>query len=565
MAISDTLAMVGIVPPSQRLFIMYILSPVSALKPVSASKRLSWQYAYFTRGGLLAVVIGLGGCTNFAPKSIAPDINAAVPSEYNAPTAPGNYAPSRWWAEFQDPVLNGLLDKAIADNLDIAEASARLRAAEARARVSKSGLFPQINAGLNANRSDSPLSGTGFGAGLAGANGGADASTNEGAVDAAAPIIDAPTTGGPPSRLQFDNYSSSLAFSYELDIWGRLSNTARAGRADAIASAADLQAVRLAIMAETITSYFDIVDARHQIDLLKQIIDISADRVEQTENRYRRGLASSFELNQVRQDFRNLQASLPTRQKQLTNIEGQLAVLTGQYSQTLSPVLDQKLTPKLVFEPVPSGLAIDLLAQRPDIFAQGARLESARLNLGARKAERFPAINFTAATGTQAGAPSGVFNIFDNWVLNLGAGLSAPLFQGGRIRANIDVADAGYAQQTAVYARTVLNAYQEVESAIKGYDADRMRYRLLFAQWDEAIAASDLQSRRFASGVGNYIEYLDALRAQYQVQSALSSAGRDVALGRLAVHRALGGGWTENSINNADAENAENAENKGQD
>lgn len=495
-------------------------------------------------GNKLAMIIALmtmGGCANFTPDSTIPAIRISAPEQFNAPAAPGSYSSSRWWAQFEDPVLNRLLEKAISDNLDIAEASARLRAAEAQARVSKSGLFPQINAGLNANRSDTPLSGTGFGVA---------AGAGDGPVD--------PNLPAPPTRLQFDNYSSSLAFSYELDIWGRLSNTARAGRADAIASAADLQAVRLAIMAETIISYFDIVDARHQIALADQIIDVSRDRLEQSESRYLRGLISSFELNQVRQDFRNIQANLPTRKKQLANIEGQLAVLTGQYSQNLLPELDQQLTPKLVFTSVPSGLAIDILAQRPDIFAQGARLDAARFNVGARKAERFPSLNFTATSGTQAGEPSGVFNIFDNWVLNLGAGLTAPLFQGGRIKANIEVAEAGYAQQTAIYARTVLNAYQEVETAIRGYEADRERYRLLFSQLDEARAATELQSRRFSGGVGSYIEYLDALRAQYQVQSILSSAGRDVALGRLAVHRALGGGWNNESQNIIDSDDRPN-------
>lgn len=412
-------------------------------------------------------------------------------------------------------MLNNLLDEALSKNLDLAEASARLRAAEAQARLSRSGLFPQVNAGLNSSYSDTPTAGTSFGA----------------------------FTGG--ARLQNETYSSSLAFSYELDIWGKLRNQARAGRADAIAASADLHAVRLAVLAETITSYFDIVDTRHQIALTTQNIDVLGDRVEQTEDRYRRGLVTSFELYQVRQDFRNVQASLPQREAQLAATEGQLAVLVGRYSNNMDELLGKDLTPKLIFEPVPTGLPIDLLVQRPDVFAQSQRLESARYNLGAKRAERFPSLSLSAGTGSQAGTPSGVFDIFDNWVLNLGAGLTAPLFQGGRITANIEIADAQYAQQTAVYARTVLTAYQEVGAAIERYEEERQRYRFLFSQLDEAKATSELQSRRFANGVGSYVDYLDALRAQYQVQSSLSSAGRDVALARLGIHRAVGGSWDD--------------------
>lgn len=468
-----------------------------------------------TLSPMVAVLLMTSGCISLEPQSVAPEITAGMPEQFAQPDSDGRYQSDRWWTAFQDPVLNNLLDEALGNNLDLAEASARLRAAEAQARVSKSGLFPQVNATLDSSFSDSPLAGTAFGA--------------SGGIGA--------------SRLEIETYSSSLGFSYELDIWGKLRNDARAGRADAIAAAADLQSVRLAVMAEVVTSYFDIVDARHQIELTTKIIDILGDRLEQTENRYQRGLATSFELYQVRQDFRNIQAGLPQREIQLTATEGQLAVLTGRYSDNIADLLGTRLSPQLVFTPIPAGLPMDLLAQRPDIFAESQRLESARFNLGARKAELFPSLSLTAGTGTQSGQPSGLFDVMDKWILNLGAGLTAPLFQGGRIRANIEIADAQYAQQTAVYARTVLTAFQEVTSAINRYEEERQRYRFLFSQLDEAGAAADLQSRRFSTGVGDYVDYLDALRAQYQVQSSLSSAARDVALSRLAVHRALGGSW----------------------
>ncbi len=465
----------------------------------------------------------MAGCVSMASDSKAPEIAAAMPQQFDNQGIEGAYNPQQWWKSFQDPVLDSLLDEALIKNLDLAEAAARLRAAEARARVSKSGLFPNINAGLSSNYSDIPTAGTNFGS----------------------------FPGAASQRLQNETYSSSLSISYELDIWGRLRNDARAGRADAIASAADLQAVRLAVLAETITSYFDIVNARHQIALTAKIIDVLGDRLEQTENRYRRGLVTSFELNQVRQEFRNVQAGLPQREAQLAATEGQLAVLIGRYSSNMGEFLDQKLKPKLVFQQIPSGLPINLLDQRPDILAEGQRLESARYNLGARKAERFPSLTLSAGSGSQSADPAGVFNVFDNWILNLGASLTAPLFQGGRIRANIEIADAQYAQQTAVYARTVLTAYQEVSSAIERYEEERQRYRFLFSQLEESRAATQLQTSRFAGGVGNYVDYLDALRAQYQVQSSLSTAGRDVALARLGVHRALGGSW-DSSTQNAD-------------
>ena len=496
-------------------FLNGILQLLGKVRAIAMAKYIVNRCSNRIKPSLLLIALTTSGCVSLAPESAIPEISAGIPPQFAKFDAEGAYQPARWWQSFEDPVLDALVDEALTRNFDLAEASARLRAAEARAKISKSGLFPQINAGMNSSYSDSPTAGTSFGS----------------------------IPGAGATRIQNETYSSSLAFSYELDIWGKLRNDARAGRADAVAAAADLQSVRLAVLAETITSYFDIVDARHQIALATQTIDVLGDRLEQTEDRYRRGLVTSFELYQVRQEFRNIQASLPQRESQLAAIEGQLAVLVGRYSDNMDELIGKKLAPKLIFEPVPAGLPIDLLAQRPDIYAAGQRLESARYNLGARRAERFPALSLSANTGSQGGSPSQAFDIFDNWVLNLGANLTAPLFRGGRIRANIEVADAQYAQQTAVYARTVLTAYQEVSSAIERYEEERQRYRFLFSQLDEAQAAAALQSRRFANGVGSYVDYLDALRAQYQVQSALSAAARDVALSRLAIHRALGGSW----------------------
>ncbi|MEL6875503.1 MAG: TolC family protein [Pseudomonadota bacterium] len=483
---------------------------------------------------VLPALLATSGCISMAPDSAGPGIAAEVPGSFPGGVEASVYDPSGWWTAFEDPVLNRLLDEALDRNLDIAEARARLRAAEAQARLSKSGLFPQLNASLGSSYSDSPLAGTGFGAGA-----GAGAGTQ---------------------RLEVETYTSGLAFSYELDLWGRLRNEARAGRADAFAAAADLQAARLAVLAETITSYFDLVDARHQILLTTRIIDVLGDRVDQTESRYQRGLVSSFELYQVRQDFRNIQAGLPQRESQLAAIEGQLAVLVGRYSDNMDELLDTGLEPKLIFADIPAGLPIDLLAQRPDVRAAGQRMEAARFTVGARKAAQFPALSLSASTGTQSGTPSGVFDVMDNWVLSLGANLTAPLFQGGRIRANIAIADAQYAVQTAAYARSVLNAFQEVGTAIERYEEERQRYRFLFSQQREAQAAADLQSRRFGTGVGNYVDYLDALRAQYQVQSQLSSAGRDVALARLGVHRALGGSWDQSPADNSENASANRSE-----
>lgn len=470
---------------------------------------------------LVLAALTLAGCANLAPERAQPEITAQLPGDFPNAENSGAYRPDAWWTAYDDPVLDALVRDALADNLDIAEASARVAQAAAQARIARSALFPSVNASADASYSDAPLAGNAFGA-LAGGQGGGQQG---------------------PTRIVNDSYSLGVGASYEIDLFGRVRNDYAAARADAIAAEYDFRTVQLAAAAETIATYFEIVDGRRQIELTLETIDLLSERVTQTEERFRRGLTQSFELYQVQQDQRNTQASLPQAEAALDDAHGRLALLVRQYPDAMETRLARPLTPRLVFDEVPAGLPAELLGQRPDVAAAWARLEAARARVGARKAERFPSINLTAAPGTQSGDIAGAFDVANNWAINLAAGLTAPIFQGGRISANIEAARANYDAQAANYARTVLTAYREANSAIEDYEENRQRYELILAQREEAQFSAELQARRFEAGVGDYVSYLDALRAVYQVEAALSSAGRAVALSRLGVHRALGGDW----------------------
>lgn len=465
---------------------------------------------------ILSVALPLSACVSLAPPIEQPEIAADIPETYSAANIDGAYRPTNWWAQFSDPVLNSLVSDALSNNLDIAEAAARVEQASALARIARSAVFPAISATGSTSYSDSPLAGSAFG-GFGGQT------------------ID---------RITNETYSLSLGASYELDLFGRVRGDLAAARNDAIAAEYDFRSVQLASAAETISTYFEIVDTRSQIALTVKTAELLSDRAERTNDRYLRGLAESFELYQVRQDLRNTQASLPSLEAALTSANGRLATLVRMYPAPLKQRLDTSLTPRLVFKPVPAGLPSDLLSQRPDVAAAWLRLEAARQRIGARKAERYPTLQLTASLGSQAGEPASVFDIADTWLLSLGSNLFAPLFDAGRISANIRAARASYDQQAAAYARAVLTAYREVDVAIDDYEERRQRYVLIARQLTEAEASLDLQAGRFEAGVGSYTAYLDALRAVYQVESSLSGAARDVALSRLGIHRALGGDWT---------------------
>jgi outer membrane protein TolC len=169
-------------------------------------------------------------------------------------------------------------------------------------------------------------------------------------------------------------------------------------------------------------------------------------------------------------------------------------------------------------------------------------LEAARLRVGARRAELLPSITLSGSLGLQSSTPDGLFDV-SQWFSNLTAGLTQPLFQGGRLRANLDASEARYAQQLASHGKTVLTAVGEVEAALVRHREELGRYQTLSDQLMEAQASVSLQEERYRSGVGAYTDYLDALRVLLTTQTTLSSSIRDVAIARLAVHRALGGDW----------------------
>jgi NodT family efflux transporter outer membrane factor (OMF) lipoprotein len=331
-----------------------------------------------------------------------------------------------------------------------------------------------------------------------------------------------------------------------LDFWGRARNDRRAAAADLMASRADLHAARLGVLSETISTYFQIVDLRERVELTRETVDVVGERETLTDIRYDRGLVTSLEMYQVRRDRRTVQASLPQLETQLNDAEGRMAVLVGRFAGRIDGLLGTDLDPTPSLGPIDTGIPADLLLQRPDVRAAAERLEAARFRVGARKAQLLPTLSLSGSVGQQSGGFLGLFNA-GQWFTNLLAGVTAPIFQGGRLRNNVKAAEAQYVEFAAAFGRTVLTAVYEVETSLVRYEQERERYAFLTSQLEEAQASADLQARRYAAGVAGYTDYLDALRTLLGVQSTLSAAGTELGLARLAIHRGLGGGWTEDA------------------
>lgn len=496
------------------------------------------------RAALALALLTLSACS-LAPEAAPVAPVEGLPEAFAAPGTAGSYEPLHWWRSFDDPVLDRLLDTVLVANLDLAEALGRVRESRALAGVALADLLPQATLAADVNPTSNPNN-AGFALqigellrGLAQDSADAGDGTGDGTTDPS----DA-NDEGPPSRFNNTNYNTSLNFSWELDLWGRARNDRAAAVAELGAAEADLHAARITVLSETVTAYFEWLDVRQRVALTDEIVGVLGERVALTQQRYDRGLVTSFELYQIRQEWQAARAGLPQLRTQQRDAERRLALLAGRHAGDLAPLLDGAEVPEaLPLGDVTPGAPADLLAQRPDVWAAARRFHAARLRVGARRAELLPGLQLSGTVGLQS-ADAGTLLRIDQWFGSLVSGLTAPLFQGGRLRSNLSAAEARYAQQLAVYARTVLTAVGEVELALTRHSEERTRWQVLDDQLQQALASVALQADRYASGVADYPDYLDALRNELTVRSTISQARRDVALARLAVHRALGGAWT---------------------
>ncbi len=494
-------------------------------------------------GGLL--LLGLAGGCSFAPGPRVPATVAELPAAYDseAPSPDAAHEPRDWWRAFDDATLDRLIETALVANLDLHEAVARLEELRHRYRIARAPLFPALTLDANGNRSSTPAN-TGLGSQFGG---------------------DDDDGGGPipgfsfdfPDRFEFTTYSASLGFAYELDFWGRLRNESGAAVRDFLASRAEAETVRLTVIASTISTYLEVVSARAQLAIAEDNVDLLGERAELTRERYQAGVTNTFELYAIRQQYRTAESNLPDLRTALEDAEGRLALLVGRYAGTIDDLLPPDLDPAVDTTPMPGGLPVSLLEDRPDVLAAFERVEAARRRVGARRAELLPTISFNGAAGRQAGDLEGLQYV-DQWFTNLIGGLVAPIFQGGRLRANLGAAWAQYDQALIAYARTVLDAYRETRTSLIRFDNERERYAQVTEQVADARASLENQLERYQSGVGDYVEYLDARVNFNNAETTRVLAERGVGEARLAVHRALGGGWVE-----GDVEDLETSDNRG--
>ena len=475
------------------------------------------------KAGLALTALLLAGCTTVGPNYRQPDV--AVPTQYareHDARESSDAGLASWWRQFGDPQLDSLVARAIALNLDVQSATARVREARARETLAGARTQPTLDAQASATRQR----------------------ISENAIPAP-PGAGVPGSGGafglPGS--EFSTFRIGLDASWEVDLFGgrkRSIESAGARTGSGVWTRRDLQATAAA---ETAAAYFTLRTLQERIANTKA--DLA--RIQREEKlrraRFKAGLTSGIDVEQQESDAANAAAELPALRAQAEAQIHAIGILTGTTPEALIAELS---TPRAIpaSPAIPAGLPSDLLRRRPDIRAAERDLAAATADIGVATADLYPKISLTAAPALVSTALASLLD-WGSRSYSAGASLLWPLFDGGKTRANIEVANARQEQALITYRKTVLTALKDVEDALSRTQADRQRLAGL-ARSHEAISRAERLSRtRFSGGLVNLSEVLTNEGKRLSVEKQMIETRGALARDSVALFKALGGGWPE--------------------
>lgn len=465
--------------------------------------------------------LAASGCTGWtSPPALAPAVEP--PNAWHTAGATGTTGAlspdelATWWRQLGDPTLDRLVERTLAGNVDLDVALTRVAEARARRGVARAALGPTVTAGTSASRRD-------------------------GLDD------DAGAT---------ESYAASLETSWEVDLFGANRLGVAASQADLEGTIADLQAVQVSLIAETVVAYVDLRVSEARLAILDADVATREETWQLTAWRQQAGVASRLEVTQALTSLEQVRASRPALRQRATEARLRLDLLAGETPGALEALL---ATPDAehpeIPQPPPSvtvGIPAEALRQRPDVRGAERALAAAVARLGAAEAARFPSLRLTGSLDSQTASLEDLLGA-DSIVANLLAGLTAPIFESGRIRQNIAIQDAQVEQAALAYRATVLEALSEVESALSAYDQAREQLDALKTALLAATEASGLAEQRYAAGLVDLLTVLDTQRTRLSLEEQLISAHGELATTFAALYRALGGGWTATATGDTDA------------
>ena len=462
-------------------------------------------FAGMLRASLLTVAVALAGCASVGPDYHAAKIAAPQLQGLDTAQESNTQFQAAWWKQFDDPTLDALIQRAAANNLDLRIAVARLHEARALLSGAKSDRFPTIDTGASYTRSRGQQ------------------------------------PGFSDQRSTTTTYQAGFDASWELDLFGGVRRSVEASGADLGAREAALHDVQVSLLAEVARNYFELRGSQLRLDIAKRDIDNQHQTVHLTEVRQRVGTGAEQDVASAKARLAAVQAQLPVLQTQASASEYRLAVLLGERPGELDiDVSPKSFTP--IATTLPIGEAGDVLSRRPDVQMAEREYAAATARIGVAKADFFPHISLGGFLGFLSGR-SNDFGSPSTRAWTLAPSISWAGLNVQRVRANLHASEARADAAQANYQRTVLEAIEDIDNAVTGFNQQRVRVDHLIEQATQSKRAADLARVRYQEGATGFLELLDAERTQLAAEDDLAQGEAAINTRAVALYKSLGGGW----------------------
>ncbi|HXE56283.1 MAG TPA: efflux transporter outer membrane subunit, partial [Tepidisphaeraceae bacterium] len=515
-------------------------------------------------GALAALCVA--GCTvgpNYQPPKIDPGRSfAEIPSQSTTQPSRAREQPvqiDRWWETFHDPELNSLIERAVKSNPSLAQAEARIRQARYERIVAGAAELPNINAegGYQHARGSKnivfPLSAFGIpGRGGGGTARGKEAPSrvDQPAGSTNVPVGAPPPGGAPLSPLgvgglpgaSTDLFQAGLDASWELDIFGGVRRSVEAANADYQAAIEDRRDVYVTLMAEVALNYVELRGYQRQVAIAHDNLHVQQQSLALTEDRYHAGVTTQLDVSRAQAQVATTAAGIPSLDANVHQVIHRISVLLGEHPTALAGELSKPEQIPPAPPSVPVGVPTDLVRRRPDIRRAERQLAAATARVGVATAQLYPRLSLSGTFGFDATK----FTHIADWssrYYSIGPSIIWPIFDAGRIRANINIQNENVSQAMSGYEQTVLNALEDVENSLVAYSREQLRRQALSEAVDANRTAVDLANQQYRQGVVDFLTVLESERSLYGAQDALAQSDAQISGDLVSLYKALGGGW----------------------
>jgi outer membrane protein, multidrug efflux system len=413
-----------------------------------------------------------------------------------------SFADLHWWQVFQDPQLQELIRTALKENYDLQLATERISAARAQVTITRSALFPQVQANSN-------------------------------------------FTGGkdPTSQATYNILALTADAAFQLDLFGRLRRATEAARAQLLATEDARDTVVLTLVSDVASDYFTLLELYLELQITRDTVKSQEDSVKLTQLRLNHGVATKLDVLQAQQVLDIANAQVPDLERQIGQEEDAISILLGHYPESVRrgrPLAEQPLPPE-----VPPGLPSTLLERRPDIRQVEQNLVTANAEIGVARAAFFPQISLTGSGGGAFGRSTLLTGLMSSQtgIWSYGVQVSQPIFTGGALRGNLRLAESEQRQQLLAYKQVIQLSFRDVSDALIGYQ------KLHQVRVAQEITVKDLQDsvttslHRYRGGITTYLEVLDGQRSLFSAELTLAQARGNEYQSLVQLYKALGGGW----------------------